>query len=59
MNIEKWVKKLIFLQLVFLIIAQLLLEIDSFKPYLNKSILYEGVTKHQQVKSMQTIDQMK
>jgi hypothetical protein len=48
--IEKWIKKLIVLHLIFLIFSQLLLEFEDLKPYLNKSIQYEGVVSEKEQK---------
>lgn len=42
-TVEKWLKKMIFIHLLFLIIAQVLLHADSLAPYLNKAIQLEGV----------------
>lgn len=54
--IEKWLKILIFWQIIFLFIGQCLLEIDALGPYLNKAILYEGVFLDGNTHSLQTID---
>ncbi|HET7656721.1 MAG TPA: DUF5359 family protein [Bacillales bacterium] len=41
--VEKWLKKAIVVQLLFLFAAQFLLEFDRFIPYLNKAVASEGV----------------
>ncbi|HET7629243.1 MAG TPA: DUF5359 family protein [Bacillales bacterium] len=40
---EKWVKKLIVVQLVFLVVAQVLLHFHAIVPYVNEAVVYEGV----------------
>ncbi|HEU5139837.1 MAG TPA: DUF5359 family protein [Bacillales bacterium] len=44
--VEKWLKKAILVQLVFLLAAQVLLRFDYIVPYLNQAVVYEGVVDH-------------
>ncbi|HEX7066420.1 MAG TPA: DUF5359 family protein [Bacillales bacterium] len=41
--VEKWLKKAILVQLIFLLAAQVLLRFDYIAPYLNQAVVYEGV----------------
>lgn len=41
--VEKWLKKAILIQLMFLVAAQTLLHFDQLVPYLNKAVASEGV----------------
>lgn len=44
LHFERILKKVIFFQIIFLIISQWLLSYSEFTPYLNKLSYYEGVT---------------
>lgn len=41
--VEKWLKKAILIQFMFLLAAQVLLHFDEIVPYLNKAVASEGV----------------
>ncbi|MCA1030539.1 YpfB family protein [Bacillus timonensis] len=52
---ERVLIKLVFIQFVFLIVAQLLLLYSPFTPFLTKVIDYEGVNKQEQTKTIETL----
>ncbi|MFD1738575.1 YpfB family protein [Bacillus salitolerans] len=54
---ESFLIKLVFVQLIFLVLAQLLLTNQDISPYLSKVIHYEGVTKDTYSKILETFDQ--
>jgi hypothetical protein len=54
---ERFLIQLAVVHFVLLVIAQLFLEIPSFKMYTNKSIYYEGVIKGEREPVLETIDQ--
>lgn len=54
--VEKWLKRVIIVQLIFLLTAQILLRFDPIAPYLNKTVAYEGVTHLFQSTTKKVID---
>jgi hypothetical protein len=54
--VEKWLKRAIIIQLIFLLAAQILLGFDAIVPYLNKTVSYEGVTHLFQSSARKVID---
>ena len=50
--VEKWIIRLVIIQFVILVIAQVMMAHRNFTPYLNKAVRYEGVI--QPVKDMLT-----
>lgn len=49
--------KLVVVQFIFLILAQLLLMNSSISPYLTRMIDYEGVAKHNYTKILEVFEQ--
>ncbi|GGE38600.1 hypothetical protein GCM10011391_16770 [Pullulanibacillus camelliae] len=56
-SVEKWILRLVFVQLLALIIAQVMMSHLTVSPYLNKAVRYEGVYKTKQSKATDTIQQ--
>jgi hypothetical protein len=54
---ESLLIKLVFIQFIFLVLAQLLLMNGEISPFLSKVIQYEGVTKDSHSKIVETFDQ--
>jgi uncharacterized protein YpmB len=42
-TIEKWIIRLVVIQFIFLVVAQILMFHRSITPYLNKAVRHEGV----------------
>jgi hypothetical protein len=56
-RLERILLKLAVIQFIFLLIAQFMLLYTSFAPYLGKIYDYEGVSKNQHTKIIETFDQ--
>jgi hypothetical protein len=54
-RIERILLKLVIIQCIFLFIAQCLLLYTPFAPYLGKIYEYEGVSKQEKTKTIETI----
>lgn len=55
-RLDRILIQLAIVHFIFLILAQVFLEIPSFKLYTNKSIHYEGVIKGEREPALETID---
>jgi Family of unknown function (DUF5359) len=55
-RLDRLLIQLAIVHFILLLIAQVFLEIPSFKMYTNKSIYYEGVIKGEREPALETID---
>ncbi|HHW35963.1 MAG TPA: YpfB family protein [Bacillales bacterium] len=55
-TVEKYIYKFVLLHLIFLIIGQYLISIETLAPYLNKIVYYEGVMKDQHSEIIETMN---
>lgn len=53
-RVERFLIKLVVIQLLFLLLVQVLLTQPRIAPYLSKIVYYEGVTKGAVTKSLET-----
>ncbi|WP_246942238.1 YpfB family protein [Bacillus pinisoli] len=56
-NIERILIKIVFIQIICLVAAQVMMTNHQISPYLSKVIQYEGVTKDSYSKVVETFDQ--
>jgi hypothetical protein len=56
-HIERILVKLVFIQLICLLLAQIMMMNHQLSPFLSKVIQYEGVTKDSYSKVVETFDQ--
>ncbi|WP_456278522.1 YpfB family protein [Bacillus sp. AK128] len=56
-NIERVLVKLVVVQIICLVIAQVIMTNHQLSPYLSKVVEYEGVTKDSYSKVVETFDQ--
>jgi len=54
---ERILLKLIIIQFVFLLLAQIIILYTPFAPYVARIYEYEGVHKNERTKTLETIDQ--
>jgi hypothetical protein len=56
-HIERILVKIVFIQLICLLVAQIMMMNHQLSPFLSKVIQYEGVTKDSYSKVVETFDQ--